>query len=429
MDSSETKTNSETCQAAAVASGRTHVSSLPTEAAAALTQMPPQLQSVVSGTPSGDVESTAANTVFWQQAMQTLNMLNNQSPQTQVSSSNAAALFPVDGAVPNSMAQSVTDVSSVSSTANKQGKYTHKKSTTNNDVNGNETAMASLIDGFNAAPPARMSDEELSRLPASERRRYERNLREQQRSYRISQQLKHLRDVLAASNIPFKPNKFSILVSVVDYIKELQSRSIMLDADHKRLLDTIRQTNEVVASGTDPGNEAPAEVLSASKVMDFSADSVIVQGIDFRTTFDNCPFPLGVSSLDGRILACNVSFERVLGVCERGQIIQQSLFLYIRNHQDIFEAMADLLKRSSVASETGEDEQYAGTELLLYWSGQVVSSKQEEVSDIVLRGPERLNGISAWGQYYSDRNGRWNTKVLHLFAGKKVTELYTVFGD
>lgn len=77
---------------------------------------------------------------------------------------------------------------------------------------------------FDVPPPQPKTEAELARMTPSERRRYDRNWREQQRSYRISQQIKELRDVLADSNVPYKPNKFSILISVTEYIKQLQSR-------------------------------------------------------------------------------------------------------------------------------------------------------------------------------------------------------------
>jgi PAS domain-containing protein len=86
-----------------------------------------------------------------------------------------------------------------------------------------------------------------------------------------------------------------------------------------------------------------------------------------------------VASLDGRILACNRSFERVLGCSETGKMVQQSLFMYIRNHQEIFEAMADLLKRSSMACESGDEGVSEEDAPVLFWCGQVVSSQQQEV--------------------------------------------------
>ena len=70
------------------------------------------------------------------------------------------------------------------------------------------------------------TDVDVESMPPAERRRHERNLREQQRSYRISQQIKELREVLTESSVPFKPNKYSILLSVVDYIKQLKKKLI-----------------------------------------------------------------------------------------------------------------------------------------------------------------------------------------------------------
>lgn len=255
----------------------------------------------------------------------------------------------------------------------------------------NGTAPSVVSSSYSSAcdvPPIKLSDAELAALTPAERRRYERNLREQQRSYRISQQIKQLRDVLTSGNVPFKPNKFSILVCVANYIKELQSRAIMLDADHKRLVDTIRQTSAMVASGQIPSSEDsnsgdinnscsnPSSTSLSSA--ECSPDYMLVHGVNYQAVFEKCPYPLGVSSLDGRILACNASFERLLGCPERGEMHQQSLFLYIRNHQEIFEAMADLLKRSSIASETGEDSSRDNI-AILYWCGQVVSSRMNSV--------------------------------------------------
>jgi len=266
-----------------------------------------------------------------------------------------------------------------------------KSSKVDPSVVSNNNSISSNINNNNAdagtfgVAPVVKQDAELKKMTPAERRRYERNLREQQRSYRISQQIKELRDVLASSNIPFKPNKFSILVSVVEYIKQLQSRAIMLDAEHQRLIDTIRQTNEQVISGQTFGEEN--ESLSAAGSgggTDPSGgnqnDLLLVHGINYRSAFEHCPFAMGVATLDGRVLGCNKEFEEALG-CPEDDCLEQSLFMYIRNHQDIFEAMADLLKRSSAATETttiGEEPTENGQNLL-YWCGEVVSLNSNKV--------------------------------------------------
>ena len=238
------------------------------------------------------------------------------------------------------------------------------------------TADDSEMCSLSGKGPTVKDETELEKMTPAERRRYERNLREQQRSYRISQQIKQLRDVLEESKIPFKPNKFSILVSVVEYIKQLQTRAIMLDAEHQKLIDTIRQTNEMVSTGQVPSSvESSTDSTSADAITSGETDTselslAAAKELDFQVVFQCCPSGMAVCSLDGRILGCNKSFETSLGV-KKEEVIQQSMFIYIRNHQDIFEAMADLLKRSSVASEAGEGTVRASH--LLFWCGHVMS--------------------------------------------------------
>lgn len=287
----------------------------------------------------------------------------------------------------------VTNVHAAGSTINRTSNETRISASANSSHTRTvtDTKSGPSIVSFNSncdfgfeKPPERKSDMEIAKMTESERRRYERNLREQQRSYKISQQIKELRDVLAESNVPFRPNKYSILVSVAEYIKQLQSRAIMLDAEHQRLIDTIRKTNELVSSG---------EALSLSDAEDcntngrfttqlqqsqqsLGTDLLLVQGIDYRTLFEHCPYPMGIATLDGRVLAANKGFEELL-CCAQGQMADQSLFVYIRNHQEIFEAMAALLKRSSLAVET--DEGTCNDQQLLYWCGHVLSPRNQMV--------------------------------------------------
>jgi PAS domain-containing protein len=164
-------------------------------------------------------------------------------------------------------------------------------------------------------PPKPKTEEELARMTPAEKRRYERNLREQQRSYRISQQIKELRDVLAESNIPFKSNKFSILVSVTEYIKQLQSRAIMLDAEHQKLVTTINQSSSLVppTGPSSSSEDSEKDAASLQSVAENDQDLLMVQGIDYKSIFKSCPFAIGVASLDGRVLACNEALGTLLG--------------------------------------------------------------------------------------------------------------------
>lgn len=220
-----------------------------------------------------------------------------------------------------------------------------------------------------------ITEKDLEKMSPAERRRYERNLREQQRSFRISQQIQQLRDVLAESKVPFKPNKYSILVSVADYIKQLQTRAIMLDSEHKKLFKTIQETNEMVASGQIPDANAPAPAPQNGNVTNDQGDLLIVQGLDYQAVFEQTPTANGVASIDGRILACNQELENILE-CSKAQIERQSLFTLVQNHQEIFEAMAELLKRADALSNGSLK---ADPVQLLYWSGRVVTPDDKKL--------------------------------------------------
>lgn len=220
-------------------------------------------------------------------------------------------------------------------------------------------------------PPQEATQAELDRMTPAERRRYERNLREQQRSYKISQQIKELRDVLADSNVPFKPNKYSILLSVVDYIKQLQSRAIMLDSEHQKLITTIRQTNEMVNDGTAPSSADELDTTNCTSDSGSDNEMLFVQGLDYRSLFEQCPAALGIAALDGRILECNPEFQLLLGLA-REDLTKQSLFNLVRNHQDIFRAMAEMLK--------GAEDPGASNAKNRYWSGEVISKRDTKVS-------------------------------------------------
>lgn len=302
----------------------------------------------------------------------------------------------------------------------------HYHQNSNNISGGGATTVTSSLGGSSCGgagllssnqpqapqlPPMENVNVETALDPA-EQRRFERNMREQQRSYRISQQIKLLRDVLEENKIPFKPNKFSILVSVVEYIKQLQAGVIMLDSEHGRLVETIRETNNMVQNRIIPstaasnfcGEMAPLMMVDKNNNTSMSTSSTndtnkndttsselaqiissewLVKGLDFYSIFCHCPSALAVASLDGRVLSCNSAFELLLCV-RKDDIIEQSMFMYIRNHQDLFEAMADLLKRTSEMQQQAESLSSSSSppppQSQLCWCGHVITLHSKKLA-------------------------------------------------
>jgi PAS domain-containing protein len=227
------------------------------------------------------------------------------------------------------------------------------------------------IDPIHRKPPPNYAT-----MTADEKRRYDRNIREQQRSFKISQQIKELRNVLAESSIPFKPNKFSILMRVVEYIKQLQSRAIMLDAEHRKLIDTIQQTSDMVNSGQTPDDTCSTQTDTSAPIGN-DAELMLVQGLDYKSIFAQCTAGLGVAALDGRILACNEEFAAISGFTKE-DMLRQSVFNLMQNHEVVFRAMGEMLSNSSTP-ETAEDKNGIPPAPPLYWSG-AVNQKNQNVS-------------------------------------------------
>lgn len=152
-----------------------------------------------------------------------------------------------------------------------------------------------------------------------DKRRQNRNLREQQRSQKITNQIEHLRDILESANVQFKQDKYSTLVSVAEYIKDLQAKSAMLDAEQQKLITTISKTNETVNDKYVPasttGENPPGSGLDLGSAPGQADDTeaIFVPNVDYRSVFSRCGLPLAVLSVDGRFIDCNVEFERLVG--------------------------------------------------------------------------------------------------------------------
>jgi PAS domain-containing protein len=170
-----------------------------------------------------------------------------------------------------------------------------------------------------------------SNFPISEdesdlrKRKADRNAREQQRAQQVTDQISHLRELLERSGINLsKGDKFSTLLAVEDYIRDLQTKSAELTSEHEKLLSTLQQTSELVNSHYIvtplPSSSAAVSGSEESKTQDSSdqdeeseSDASVVKGINYKWVFDCCPFAIGIASIDGRFLDCNKEFEEITG--------------------------------------------------------------------------------------------------------------------
>ena len=219
----------------------------------------------------------------------------------------------------------------------------------------------------------------------AEKRRKDRNRREQNRSQLISKQIAELRSLLAESNVSFKADKYSTLVSVHQYIKTLQERAALLDAEHLKLVDTITKSDELVNKSLNGHNSYPsssscdAELKTSangSMVIPSNAAKpeedellVFVRGLDYKSVFAKVRIALCVTAIDGRLLDCNDEFVRTCDL-DRDTLIKAgmrqpdendenemaaagkspiSLFHLMAKEdmQKVYEAMSSMLRRAN----------------------------------------------------------------------------------
>lgn len=223
-----------------------------------------------------------------------------------------------------------------------------------------------------------------------DKRRKERNMREQERSKRISSQISQLKGLLAAANVSFKPDKFNTLVSVHSYIRTLQQRQALLDEEHQKLVNTITKSNDLVTKSqtghcTNSSLQEVSETSSGQNVIPSSRtthsvdDEILafVRGLDYKNVFSKIQIALCVTSIDGRLLDCNDEFARVCSLSrdllvssglrkpdemdpvEQAEAGKSPLSLFNlmasrmsrEDMQRVFEAMSSMLKQAHVSND------------------------------------------------------------------------------
>lgn len=175
----------------------------------------------------------------------------------------------------------------------------------------------------------------------SKQRRKDRNLREQMRSQKITHQIADLKDLLVASNVPCKPDKFSTLNSVYQYIKDLHDKKVQLDEELRYLVQTINQTNNAVhASQGLHGHNSTILDSSSSTSSTMNPDLVTSsptttchqdhglstpEVVDYQSIFTHANVPLAVVRLDGKLMDCNIAFTTLFSMTREDLGLPSSL--------------------------------------------------------------------------------------------------------
>ncbi|KAJ8599382.1 hypothetical protein CTAYLR_007022 [Chrysophaeum taylorii] len=176
-----------------------------------------------------------------------------------------------------------------------------------------------------SAPPQRANE-------LFEARRLERNAREQRRSIKIVTQIDELAGILDEAGAPAtKACKASILAGVSNYIEQLRSRNSSLESEQCDIVSKIIS----IAAGANP-----------AFVNDEKHEEV-----DYRLVFLQSSIPMAVTSLDGKLLACNERFVAGIGAETQTEVLKRTLFDLAKPDrlQNVFSCIGDLLRSSESA--------------------------------------------------------------------------------
>jgi PAS domain S-box-containing protein len=162
--------------------------------------------------------------------------------------------------------------------------------------------------------------------PLTEERREERNMREKERSLKITQQIHELRNLLSSGGVIVpKGTKSTILTEAANYIRLLQQQQHRSELDKQQLVQEVQRIgggaigqqasvairhlaaqngiDSVVNFGNEP---VPTAVASAPQVMQDSLGDR-----DFRIVFNSCSVGMAIATMGGSFIDCNTAFTQL----------------------------------------------------------------------------------------------------------------------
>jgi len=219
----------------------------------------------------------------------------------------------------------------------------------NQIINPSEVPHETLKIKSQALRKSNKTQAEIALMSPDARRKYERNQREKQRSFKISKQIKDLQEVLTSLQIPYKNDKFSVLMSAVDFISEIQrenSNAVMHNAAMKNILvqanevlNRFEEGKEAIGEGAGTGETVEAQVPipkhhpPTDLYTNFTANMHRKTPVDYGYIFKNVAVPMGIAKPDGKIADCNDQFISTTGY-EREELLGKDISVVLNEADD-----------------------------------------------------------------------------------------------
>lgn len=215
-------------------------------------------------------------------------------------------------------------------------------------------------------------------------KREERNLREKERSFKISRQIQMLRDLLNNGGVAVpKGTKSSVLTEAANYIRALQQHRFNSEVDRQNLVNKIRSMNSgemgpqvqiAVREAVDSIDEttaasAPPQPQHLGMGQTAGAPGVPPSGQpmallppqpqpqnpsklhpdDYSTLFNCSTIPMAIATMGGSFIECNKAFEDVSGF-PKSVLLAMTIFNVTSppSLQEAFESISKMIPRGTV---------------------------------------------------------------------------------
>lgn len=193
---------------------------------------------------------------------------------------------------------------------------------------GVSAAMASLKRKPDS-PPSSDMDAAKNKKPLTNERREERNMREKERSLKITQQIHELRNLLSLGGVIVpKGTKSTILTEAANYIRLLQQQQYRSEMDKAQLVQEVQRIgngaigekaafairhaaaqNGVSSIANLPDGPVPSaepqQTASSSEMSDTLCDR------EYRCVFNSCSVGMAIATMGGSFIDCNLAFTEL----------------------------------------------------------------------------------------------------------------------
>jgi len=222
-------------------------------------------------------------------------------------------------------------------------------------------ATASLKRRPDSPPSADLGGEK--KKPLTNERREERNLREKERSLKITQQIHELRNLLSMGGVIVpKGTKSTILTEVANYIRLLQQHQYRSEMDKAQLVQEVQRigngaigdkaayairhaaAQNVVSSvanlpeGQVPSAEPQQSAGNPGELSDTLGDR------EYRCVFNSCSVGMAIATMGGSFIDCNLAFTE-LSSYTKAELKEMTIF-NITSRDDLqgaFDMMSHLI--------------------------------------------------------------------------------------